>query len=56
MAQEKIVVIGMGMVGIHLVEKLLKSNKYQVEIFGEEHHVAYNVQEFDVACRIDPLL
>ncbi|BFZ56074.1 hypothetical protein PYCC9005_003116 [Savitreella phatthalungensis] len=42
----KIVVVGLGMVGIAFVEKLLErdsqQNRYQVIVLGEEKHVAYN--------------
>ncbi|KAI8891947.1 Oxidoreductase, molybdopterin-binding domain-containing protein [Globomyces pollinis-pini] len=43
----KVVVVGLGMVGLNFVERLLKADekvgRYEICIFGEEPHVAYNV-------------
>ncbi|ODQ55648.1 nitrite reductase NiiA [Saitoella complicata NRRL Y-17804] len=45
-ARKKVVVVGLGMVGVAFIEKLLKSdakrNEYEICVFGEENHVAYN--------------
>uniref|UniRef100_A0A090CR14 Nitrite reductase [NAD(P)H] n=2 Tax=Podospora anserina (strain S / ATCC MYA-4624 / DSM 980 / FGSC 10383) TaxID=515849 RepID=A0A090CR14_PODAN len=44
--RKKIVVVGLGMVGISFIEKLLKldarSREYNVVVVGEEPHLAYN--------------
>jgi hypothetical protein len=44
--RKKVVVVGLGMVGLAFVEKLIhkdsKRGEYQVLILGEEKHVAYN--------------
>jgi nitrite reductase (NAD(P)H) len=44
--RKKVVVIGLGMVGVAFVEKLIKRDKkrgeYEVAVLGEEKHVAYN--------------
>lgn len=45
-ARKKIVVVGLGMVGISFIEKLLKldarTRAYDIVVIGEEPHVAYN--------------
>lgn len=45
-SRKKVVVVGLGMVGISFIEKLLKldarSREYDVVVIGEEPHVAYN--------------
>ncbi|PHH88507.1 hypothetical protein CDD83_7445 [Cordyceps sp. RAO-2017] len=45
-APKKIVVVGLGMVGIAFIEKLLKydarAREYSVTVLGEEPHLAYN--------------
>lgn len=39
----RIVVVGLGMVGISFIEKLVNLNAdYQITVFGEEDHLAYN--------------
>ncbi|KIV98034.1 nitrite reductase [NAD(P)H], large subunit [Exophiala mesophila] len=44
--RKKIVVVGLGMVGIAFVEKLLKLDakrrEYEIVVIGEEEHLAYN--------------
>ncbi|KAK0667522.1 hypothetical protein QBC41DRAFT_137056 [Cercophora samala] len=44
--RKRIVVVGLGMVGISFIEKLLKldarSREYNVVVVGEEPHLAYN--------------
>lgn len=44
--RKKVVVIGLGMVGIAFVEKLIAKDKrrgeYEIVVLGEEKHVAYN--------------
>jgi len=44
--RKKVVIIGLGMVGVAFVEKLIKRDKkrgeYEIVILGEEKHVAYN--------------
>jgi nitrite reductase (NAD(P)H) len=44
--RKKIVVVGLGMVGIAFVEKLIAKDKrrreYEIVVLGEENHVAYN--------------
>jgi nitrite reductase (NAD(P)H) len=45
-ARQKVVVVGLGMVGVAFVEKLLKLDakrkEYDVVVIGEESHLAYN--------------
>ncbi|KAK3303339.1 uncharacterized protein B0T15DRAFT_271441 [Chaetomium strumarium] len=45
-ARKRIVVVGLGMVGISFIEKLLKldarAREYNITVVGEEKHVAYN--------------
>jgi nitrite reductase (NAD(P)H) len=45
-ARKKVVVVGLGMVGISFIEKLLKldarTREYDIVVIGEEPHVAYN--------------
>ncbi|KAH6842881.1 hypothetical protein B0I37DRAFT_436789 [Chaetomium sp. MPI-CAGE-AT-0009] len=45
-ARKRIVVVGLGMVGISFIEKLLKldarAREYDITVVGEEKHVAYN--------------
>ena len=45
-ARKRVVVVGLGMVGIAFVEKLMKLDakrqEYEVIIIGEESHLAYN--------------
>lgn len=45
-ARKRVVVVGLGMVGIAFVEKLMKLDakrqEYEVIIIGEEPHLAYN--------------
>jgi NAD(P)H-nitrite reductase large subunit len=42
----KVVVVGLGMVGIAFIEKLIQKDKkrgdYEIVVLGEEKHVAYN--------------
>lgn len=44
--RKKIVVVGLGMVGISFIEKLLKldarSREYDILVFGEEPYLSYN--------------
>ena len=44
--RQRIVVVGLGMVGIAFIEKLLKhdtrSHNCEVTVIGEEPHLAYN--------------
>ena len=44
--RKKVVVVGLGMVGVAFVEKLItkdkKRHEYEIVILGEEKHVAYN--------------
>lgn len=44
--RKKIVVVGLGMVGLAFVEKLIAKDKkrreYEIVVLGEEKHVAYN--------------
>ena len=44
--RKKVVVVGLGMVGIAFIEKLLKYDvkrrEYDVIVIGEEPHLAYN--------------
>jgi NAD(P)H-nitrite reductase large subunit len=44
--KKKIVVVGLGMVGVSFVEKLISKDKkqkeYRIIVFGEEKYVAYN--------------
>jgi nitrite reductase (NAD(P)H) len=44
--RKKVVVVGLGMVGIAFVEKLIAKDKrrgeYEIAVLGEEKHVAYN--------------
>jgi nitrite reductase (NAD(P)H) len=44
--RRKIVVVGLGMVGIAFIEKLLKMDakrrEYDIVVIGEESHLAYN--------------
>jgi nitrite reductase (NAD(P)H) len=44
--RKKIVVVGLGMVGVAFVEKLIakdkKRNEFEIVVLGEEKHVAYN--------------
>ena len=44
--KKKIVVVGLGMVGVSFIEKLISKDKrrkeYQIIVFGEEKYVAYN--------------
>ncbi|KAL2266140.1 hypothetical protein VTJ83DRAFT_5492 [Remersonia thermophila] len=45
-ARKRVVVVGLGMVGISFIEKLLKldarTREYDITVVGEEKHVAYN--------------
>ncbi|KAJ2896541.1 putative nitrite reductase protein [Zalerion maritima] len=45
-ARKKLVVVGLGMVGISFIEKMLKldarSREYDIVVIGEEAHLAYN--------------
>ncbi|KAK7703659.1 Nitrite reductase [NAD(P)H] [Diaporthe eres] len=45
-SRKKIVVVGLGMVGIAFIEKLLKldarAREYDITVIGEEKHLAYN--------------
>ena len=44
--RKKVVIVGLGMVGIAFVEKLITKDKrrgeYEIVVLGEEKHVAYN--------------
>lgn len=44
--RKKVVVVGLGMVGVAFVEKLIakdmKRKEYEIVVLGEEKHVAYN--------------
>ena len=44
--RKKVVVVGLGMVGIAFIEKLIQKDKkrteYEIVVLGEEKHVAYN--------------
>ena len=44
--RKKVVVVGLGMVGIAFIEKLISKDKkrgeYEIIVLGEEKHVAYN--------------
>ena len=44
--RKKIVVVGLGMVGVAFVEKLIAKDKkrkeFEIIVLGEEKHVAYN--------------
>ena len=44
--RKKVVVVGLGMVGVAFVEKLIAKDKkrqeYKIVVLGEEKHVAYN--------------
>ena len=44
--RKKVVVVGLGMVGIAFIEKLMKMDakrrEYDVVVIGEEPHLAYN--------------
>ncbi|KAG5984005.1 hypothetical protein E4U55_006370, partial [Claviceps digitariae] len=44
--KKKVVVVGLGMVGIAFIEKLLRydahEHQYSITVLGEESHVAYN--------------
>ena len=44
--RKRVVVVGLGMVGISFIEKLLKldarTREYNIVVIGEEPHVAYN--------------
>jgi nitrite reductase (NAD(P)H) len=44
--RRKVVVVGLGMVGLAFIEKLIQKDKkrreYKIVVLGEEKHVAYN--------------
>jgi len=44
--RKKVVVVGLGMVGVAFIEKLISKDKkrgeYEIIVLGEEKHVAYN--------------
>jgi len=59
--RKKVVIIGLGMVGVAFVEKLIKRDKkrgeYEIVILGEEKHVAYNrVGLTSFFCMTSPLI
>ena len=52
--QQQLIIIGNGMVGHHLVEQLVDNGaleRYQVTVFGEERHRAYDRVHLSSALR-----